>query len=159
MSGWGVLWQCMNPPQEAKTNTYYTRIIECTGKVYSDPTGKFIQPSTQGNKYILVYYDYDSNHIFAEPMQNRTKESQMKAYKTIITLLKQRGPRSYSTHHGQRDLRRSRCNAPKGGHHHRTGTPPSSSKQCGGKGHQNFQKSSDRGSLHSGRQVPVRVVG
>ena len=81
----------MNPSQEAKTKTYYSKIIECTGKVYSNPTGKFIQPPTQGNKYILVYYDYDSNQIFAEPMQHESKESQMKAYKTIVTVLQQRG--------------------------------------------------------------------
>jgi hypothetical protein len=40
-----------------------------TGQIFSDPTGRFLTPSSKGNSYLLVVYDYDSNMIFAEPMQ------------------------------------------------------------------------------------------
>ena len=56
--------------------------------MYTDPTGRFLFPSTKGNKYILCRYEYDSNHVFAEPMKNRKKASQIKAVTTIIKNLK-----------------------------------------------------------------------
>jgi hypothetical protein len=53
------------------------------GRIYSDITGKFIIPSSQGNNYLLVVYDYDSNFIFAEPMANRNSETILKTYQPI----------------------------------------------------------------------------
>ena len=61
--------------------------------MYTDPTGRFLVPSTKGNEYILCGYDYDSNHVFAEPMKNRKKASQIKAVTTIIRKLKAAGLR------------------------------------------------------------------
>ena len=52
--------------------------------MYTDPTGWFLVPSTKGNEYIICGYDYDLNHVFAEPMKNRKKASQIKAVTTII---------------------------------------------------------------------------
>ena len=57
------------------------------GTIYADPTGKFIVPSTQGNNYILVVFDTDSNYIFAEPMPSRTTNQILLAYEKIHTLL------------------------------------------------------------------------
>ena len=59
--------------------------------MYTDPTGQFLVPSTKGNEYILCGYDYDSNHVFAEPMKNRKKASQIRAVTTIIRKLKAAG--------------------------------------------------------------------
>ena len=56
--------------------------------MYTDPTGQFLFPSTEGNEYILCRYDYYLNHVFAEPMKNRKKASQIKAVTTIIRKLK-----------------------------------------------------------------------
>ena len=61
--------------------------------MYTDPTGRFLVPSTKGNEYILFRYNYDSNHVFAEPMKNRKKASQIKAVTTIIRKLKATGLR------------------------------------------------------------------
>jgi hypothetical protein len=59
------------------------------GTVYSDLTGRFITESSQGNNYILVVYDADSNHIFAEPLASRHASAILAAYKTIhATILK-----------------------------------------------------------------------
>ena len=56
--------------------------------MYTHPTGRFLVPSTKGNEYILCGYDYDSNHVFAEPMKNKKKASQIKAVTKIIKKLK-----------------------------------------------------------------------
>ena len=61
------------------------------GTIYSDPTGKFIVQSSQGNNYILVVFDTDSNYIFAEAMPSRTAHQILKAYEKIHTLLLARG--------------------------------------------------------------------
>ena len=61
--------------------------------MYTDPTGRFLVPYTKGNEYILCGYDYDSNHVFAEPIKNRKKASQIKAATTIIRKLKAAGLR------------------------------------------------------------------
>jgi hypothetical protein len=64
-----------------------------TGQVGSDQTGRFIVPSTSGNNYIFVLYDYDSNSIHAEPIPNRKQASIKTAYETVLRLLQGRGLR------------------------------------------------------------------
>ena len=59
--------------------------------MYTDTTGRFLVPYTKGSKYILCGYDCDSNHVFAEPMKNRKKASQIKAVMEIIKNLKVAG--------------------------------------------------------------------
>jgi len=61
--------------------------------VYSDPTGRFITKSSQGNNYILVIFDTDSNYIFAEPMPSRSANQILQAYDKVHTLLTSRGIR------------------------------------------------------------------
>ena len=61
--------------------------------MYTDTTGRFLVPSTKGNEYILCGYEYDSNHVFTEPMKNRKEASQIKAVPTIIQQLKAAGLR------------------------------------------------------------------
>jgi hypothetical protein len=65
------------------THACYPAISEPTGQVYSDQTGKFVVPSSNGNNYLLVLYDYDSNHIFAQPFQNRTALCTLAAYQEV----------------------------------------------------------------------------
>jgi hypothetical protein len=43
-----------------------------TGQVYTNQTGRFITPSSNGNNYLLILYDYDSNAILAEPLKDHT---------------------------------------------------------------------------------------
>ena len=53
-------------PYERSHHCYAT-VMAPTGQIYTDQTGKFITPSSNGNNYLMIVYDYDSNHIFAEP--------------------------------------------------------------------------------------------
>lgn len=41
------------------------QVDQLDGKSYSDLTGRFPIPSSRGNEYILVAYDYDLNAILA----------------------------------------------------------------------------------------------
>ena len=65
------------------THACYASMMEVTGKVYSDQTGRFVALSDKGNQYLFVMYDYDSNSIHAEPMKNCTANSILTAYKTV----------------------------------------------------------------------------
>jgi hypothetical protein len=53
---------------------------EPTGQIYTDQTGHFISPSITGNNYLMILYDYGSNHTFAQPMKNRQGPTIFKAY-------------------------------------------------------------------------------
>ena len=59
----------------------YAAIHKVTGKIVTDLTGKFYTPSSHGNNYLLMVYNYDSNYIHAEPM----KASRTNVHKTWIT--------------------------------------------------------------------------
>jgi hypothetical protein len=76
-----------------RTHRIYTDCQTITGQVGSDQTGRFVVPSTSGNNYIFVLYDYDSNSIHAEPIPNRKQASIKNAYETVLRLLQRRGLR------------------------------------------------------------------
>jgi hypothetical protein len=62
-----------------------------TGKIYTDQTGRFPVTSSQGNKYILVLYEYDTNAILTEVLHNRTAPEILQAYKKLVKYLHNRG--------------------------------------------------------------------
>ncbi len=64
----------------SKTFECYCAIAEPTGQIYTDQTGRFISPSSTGNNYLMILYDYDSNHIFAQPLKNRQAPTIVAAY-------------------------------------------------------------------------------
>jgi hypothetical protein len=81
-----------NPsPITTKTHECYAAIYEPHGQVYSDQTGRFIIPSSSGNNYIMIVYDFDSNSIFAQPFKNRTAACILDAYKILHEHLLQAG--------------------------------------------------------------------
>jgi hypothetical protein len=57
--------------------------MEPTGQIYTDQTGKFIAPSSNGNNDLMIVYDYDSNHIFAKPFKTRSATCILAAYQTV----------------------------------------------------------------------------
>jgi hypothetical protein len=84
-------------PSDHGTHHIYTDCQPITGQVGSDQTGCFVVPSTSGNNYIFVLYDYDSNSIHAEPIPNRKKASIKAAYETVLRLLQRRVLRQIHT--------------------------------------------------------------
>jgi hypothetical protein len=69
----------------------FVDLEQVTGKTYSDQTGKFLAPSATGSNYVMIFYDYDSNSIHAEPIKNRTAGELKRAYSTFVELLKSQG--------------------------------------------------------------------
>ncbi len=71
----------------------YTAIMEPTGQTFTDQTGKFVQPSSNGNNYLLILYGYDSNSILAEPLKTRTAKAILTAYQILHKKLRYAGLR------------------------------------------------------------------
>jgi hypothetical protein len=47
-------------------------VYDAKATMYSDQTGKFPAVSREGNKYVMVLHDVNSNSLWAEPMKNQT---------------------------------------------------------------------------------------
>jgi len=54
-------------PKGTPTHACYTALMEPMGQTYMDLMGKFVAASSNGNDYILIIYDYNSNAILATP--------------------------------------------------------------------------------------------
>jgi hypothetical protein len=61
------------------------------GIISTDLPGRFPITSAQGNAYIFVLYDFDSNSILATPIKNRTKKSLIAGYKECLRQLTKAG--------------------------------------------------------------------
>jgi hypothetical protein len=83
----------MIPQQEPNnkiTNQAFATVKE-TGKVYTDQTGQFPITSSNGYKYMLVMYHYDTNAILVEPLKTRHGNEMLRGYKKLYTHLTNRG--------------------------------------------------------------------
>jgi hypothetical protein len=79
--------------QPEQTNACYVDCITRTGQIYTDQTGRLPSPSSAGNHYLMVLYDYDSNAILIEPLKNRQGPTILAAYKNLHTRLVSHGAR------------------------------------------------------------------
>jgi hypothetical protein len=52
--------------------------------MFSNQTGQFPTRSQQGNKYIMVMVEIDSNVILVEPMKSRKDEEMIQAYNALL---------------------------------------------------------------------------
>jgi len=75
----------------ARTQHVYAAVMDLTGQIATDLTGRFPITSSRGNKYILILYDYDSNSILAEPRKNRSDTEHLRAYNKLHQYLVDRG--------------------------------------------------------------------
>ena len=70
-------------PGNERTHYVYPECMPITGQISTDQTGQFSIPSISGMKYLMILYDYDSNHITAEPIPLRTEFQMLKAYRKL----------------------------------------------------------------------------
>ena len=77
--------------QGKKVRDVYTKVYDVCNTVFSDQTGQFPTRSKQGNKYIMVMVEIDSNAILVEPIKNRTDAELTRAYCAMILRLKHAG--------------------------------------------------------------------
>ena len=76
---------------QKKTNEVFIKIIQPENKIYSDQTGAFPFPSSRGYRYIMVFYDVDSNAILAQPMKSKTSTELNAMVVRMIYKLAKRG--------------------------------------------------------------------
>ena len=76
-----------------RTHCAFSKIVSLTGKVFSDQTGRFPQTSSRGNKYVMIFYDYDSSAILAEPLKSRSEAELLRAFTKLHQHLSSRGLR------------------------------------------------------------------
>ncbi len=57
-----------------KVQDVYTKTYRVRKTMFSNQTGQFPTCSQQGNKYIMVMVEIDSNAILVEPMKSRKDE-------------------------------------------------------------------------------------
>ena len=62
-----------------------------TGTLYTDAIGALPAVSLEGNQYYFVAYDYDTNAIFTEPLQNLQDATIITALDKIFTELEDKG--------------------------------------------------------------------
>ncbi len=74
-----------------KVQDVYTETYKVRKTMFSNQTGRFPIHSQQGNKYIMVMVEIDSNAILIEPMKSRKDEEMIRAYNTLLLQLKQAG--------------------------------------------------------------------
>eukprot|EP00978_Attheya_sp_CCMP212_P033692 scaffold137258_cov30-Attheya_sp.AAC.1 len=80
--------------QENRTNTVYLAIIDPKdpiSNIYTDLCGRFLILSAQGNQYIFILYDYDSNAILSRAMKNRSDKEITRVFSELADTLKDRG--------------------------------------------------------------------
>jgi hypothetical protein len=78
-------------PPAVRTRWVFMKPIKITGQIFSNQTGRFPITSSQGNKYIMVVYDYDSDAIITEPITSRNKIELLCPHTKIHTILTGRG--------------------------------------------------------------------
>jgi hypothetical protein len=81
----------VQPADTTRTNQCYLSASEPKHLVYTDQTGQLPSTSNEGNKYLLVAYDYDSNCILLRPIRNRHADTLTKAIADIHTILSRGG--------------------------------------------------------------------
>jgi hypothetical protein len=59
-------------PDHNQSHACFLIVMEPQNIVYTDQTGRQPHPSSTGNNYILIAYDYDSNAILLRPYKNKT---------------------------------------------------------------------------------------
>ena len=79
------------PNDTTRMHTCFLATAEPRHIVYIDQTGRLPQPSSQGNNYLIIAYDYDSNNIMMRPLKNRSAPQLTAAIADIHNMLAKGG--------------------------------------------------------------------
>jgi hypothetical protein len=86
------------PPGLATQAIYVDLWDAARGKIFSDLMGRLPVPSSRGNKYIFLLYDYDSNSINVQAIPSHNAHHNLAAYQDIFNMLVLRGQRPLLHH-------------------------------------------------------------
>jgi hypothetical protein len=74
-----------------KVRDVFTRVYDVRETVFSNQTGQFPTRSQQGNKYIMVMVEIDSNAILVKPINSRNDHKLARAYRVLMKRLQHAG--------------------------------------------------------------------
>jgi hypothetical protein len=74
-----------------KAHNVYTEMYKVRKTMFLNQTGQFPMQSQQGNKYIMVMVEIDSNAILVEPIKSCKDAEMIQAYDALLQQLKQAG--------------------------------------------------------------------
>ena len=69
----------------------YTKVYEVCNTVFTDQTGQFPTQSQNGNKYIMVMVEIDSNGILVEALNSQKDTELTRSYQSMMERLKKSG--------------------------------------------------------------------
>ena len=75
----------------SKTICFLLTLYNTSEKIYSDQTGRFTITSSKGSKYVMIVYEYNSNHIHGEPIKSRNAADLARAYEKVHKMFTPRG--------------------------------------------------------------------
>ena len=84
-----------SPPEDVRATVLTMKMIEVSGKVFTDQTRLFPIQSSKGNKYIMVLYNNNTNVILTKPMKYRLQNEMIRIqivlydYLTLLGLVPQ----------------------------------------------------------------------
>ena len=87
-------WKESEPNESHEANNIFCFVAladKQTGTMYTDQTGALPVQSLDGMQYFFIAYDYDTNYIFAKPINNLKDESIIAAFKSVFNELKNKG--------------------------------------------------------------------
>jgi hypothetical protein len=74
-----------------KVQDVYTQTYMVRKTMFSNQTGQFPMQFQQGNKYVMVMVEINSNAILVEPMKSCKEEEMIQAYNALLLRLKRAG--------------------------------------------------------------------
>ena len=80
-------------PPVARTKTVQITVVEPSGLLATDLTGRFPTISSRGYNYIIVCYIFDANGIIVRPMRNRSIAEHIRFYNEIFGYFEKQGQR------------------------------------------------------------------
>ena len=85
-------WNPASDAPNVRTHYCYAAVIDLnTGQIYTDQTGRFPIPSSNGMNNLFCLYDYDSNLVESIPTMDRTAPAILKGYQNAFKTLQQSG--------------------------------------------------------------------
>ena len=74
-----------------ETNNISLKLYNASEKIYSYQTGRFPITSRKGSKYVMIVYEYNSNHIHVETIESHNAADLKRAYKKLHKMFTSRG--------------------------------------------------------------------
>ena len=68
------------PVANIQTHSVFSKLMSISSRVFSNQTSRFPHTSSCGTKYVVIFYDYDSHAILAEPIKSRSERDLTRAF-------------------------------------------------------------------------------